>query len=500
MTDHVIPNSRGDAWLVVDEGWGRRAVEFATLGEPSNCREYLVMHQHLGVGAGDRLLDVACGAGLALELAGLRGAQCAGIDASPRLLAVAQDRNPDADLRVGDMNALPWDDGTFDVVTSFRGIWGTTPGAVDEVHRVLAPGGRIGLTVWGHIKASPGAWALAPFALAAPPKVQNQAAMVALGRPGAGEALLESAGFTDIQRIDIPFVWEFPDPETYARALASTGPAFEAIQAVGEATFIDSAISLARDRQRDGLPLRAAIAVVGYIASKPRMPFAARGPATRGAANRGFLEEPAVTPEAQLMFDEDLDGVGYVMNVSRLWAYMPATLQGLSDLMSQATTAGSLTLKQRALLVTATASTLGDSYCSLAWGKKLAAEAGAEVAAAVIRGGGEGLDGAEHALVQWARRVARNPNAIAEGDVRALRDAGFDDRQIFAITTYAALRMAFSMINDALGAHPDHQLRSSTPEQVLSAVTFGREIAAEVDPGDHPAEEQETNNRKEMTQ
>ncbi len=258
-----------DQWRGVDEGWGRQAVEFATLCEPTNCREYVAMHHHLGVGAGDRLLDVACGAGLAVELAGVRGATCAGIDASPRLLAVARDRSPDADLRIGDMQALPWDDGLFDVVTSFRGIWATTPGAVAEVHRVLAPGGRIGLTVWGHIKASPGAWALAPFALAEAPKVENQAAMVSLGRPGAGEALLQDAGFTDVERLDVPFVFEFADPEVYARAMASTGPAYEAIQAVGEAAFLQTAADLAREQVREGLPLRAPVALVGYTARKP---------------------------------------------------------------------------------------------------------------------------------------------------------------------------------------------------------------------------------------
>ena len=99
----------GEAWRGVDEGWGRRAVDFATLMEPSNCREYVSLHQHLSVGPGDRLLDIACGAGLALELAQARGAQGAGIDASPRLVAVATDRCPDADVRVGDMHALPWD-------------------------------------------------------------------------------------------------------------------------------------------------------------------------------------------------------------------------------------------------------------------------------------------------------------------------------------------------------------------------------------------------------
>jgi len=258
-----------EGWRGVDEGWGRQAVEFATLCEPTNCREYVALHHRLGVSAGDRLLDVACGAGLALELAGLRGARCAGIDASARLIAIARDRNPDADLRVGDMHALPWDDRTFDLVTSFRGIWGTTPDAVAEVYRVLVPGGRVGLTVWGHIKASPGAWALAPFALAAAPKVEHQAAMVALGRPGAGEALLEGAGFTEVERMDIHFVFEFADPEAYARALASTGPAYEAIEAVGEASFLQAAVELARERVRDGLPLRARVAVVGYLAGKP---------------------------------------------------------------------------------------------------------------------------------------------------------------------------------------------------------------------------------------
>ena len=140
-------NDTGD-WTMVDEGWGRHVVNFATLSEPANCREYVAMQHLLGLDSGDRLLDVACGAGLALELAGLRG-ESAGIDASSRLVAIARDRSPEADIRIGDMQTLPWQDATFTVVTSFRGIWGTTPGAIGEVFRVLRPGGRVGLTVWG---------------------------------------------------------------------------------------------------------------------------------------------------------------------------------------------------------------------------------------------------------------------------------------------------------------------------------------------------------------
>lgn len=269
MTTHRVTEDGTQDWRGVDEGWGRRAVDFATLSEPANCREYVAMHQHLDVNAEDRLLDIACGAGLALELAAARGAACAGLDASVRLVAVACDRNPHADVQVGDMHALPWPDQSFDVVTSFRGIWGTTPDAVSEAYRVLRPGGRIGITVWGHLKQSPGAWALTPFAMASTPKVQNQAAMVSLGRPGVAEELLARCGFVGAERHEIPFVWEFADPEAYARAIASTGPAYEAMQAVGEAAFIEFATDLAREHTREGLPLRAAIAVNGYVARTP---------------------------------------------------------------------------------------------------------------------------------------------------------------------------------------------------------------------------------------
>jgi alkylhydroperoxidase family enzyme len=274
-------------------------------------------------------------------------------------------------------------------------------------------------------------------------------------------------------------VFEFADPEVYARAIASTGPAFEAMEAVGETAFLQAAVEQARNKVRDGLPLRAPISVVGYVASKPDGQRATGGghPASRRSelSGAGFLAAPKKTPEAQHLFDDDLEHGGYVTNASRLWAYMPSTLEGLSDLMGQATSAGSLTFRQRAVLVTAAASTLGDSYCSLAWGKKLAADVGSDVAASVIRGEDEGLDPTEQVLAQWARRMATDPNAIVADDVQALREGGFDEAQIFAITTFVALRLAFSTVNDALGARPDRELGASSPQEVCSAVIFGRQ-------------------------
>ncbi|MGF1668117.1 MAG: class I SAM-dependent methyltransferase [Acidimicrobiia bacterium] len=230
-------HDRGD-WTEVDRGWGHQAVDFATLSEPSNCREYVAVHHRLGVDRRDRLLDIACGAGLAIELARARGATCWGIDASHRLVAIARDRNPDSDVRVGDMHALPWDDATFDVVTSFRGIWATTPDTLGEALRVLVPGGRIGITVWGYIKKSPGAWALAPFSMAAEPKVSNQAAMVALGRPGVGEELLDRYGFENIERTTIPYAMEFSDPKR------SNGIRTDSVTLTGDTTWHQLAVDV----------------------------------------------------------------------------------------------------------------------------------------------------------------------------------------------------------------------------------------------------------------
>ncbi len=253
---------------MVDEGWGRKAIDFSTLAEPSSCREYVFMHSRLRLGDEDRVLDVACGSGLAIELARMRGARCSGIDASPRLVAIARYRNPESDIRVGDMNALPWDDATFAVATSFRGIWGTTPGAMAEIRRVLQEGGRFAMTVWGDVKKSSGVWMFAPFRWATTEKVDHQADMVALGRPGIGDAFLRESGFEPEERFVVPVAFEYPDPETYARGIASTGPAYEAMQNIGENTFLERAAELARQHVVDGLPLRGEIQLFGYIGTK----------------------------------------------------------------------------------------------------------------------------------------------------------------------------------------------------------------------------------------
>jgi len=200
----------------------------------------------------------------------------------------------------------------------------------------------------------------------------------------------------------------------------------------------------------------------------------------------GLLGVPEATVEAQRLFDEDVTDVGYVMNVSRLWAYQPDLMTGLFELMRQTTAVHRLSLRQRGILVAACASAFGDSYCSLAWGSKLAQATDAQLAAGVLRGDDDGLTPSERAMADWARKVAGDPNRTSEADVQALRDVGYRDSEIFAITVFIALRIAFSTVNDALGTGPDAAFRSTAPEAVLDAVTFGRPIDEETSGVRHP--------------
>jgi hypothetical protein len=109
---------------------------------------------------------------------------------------------------------------------------------------------------------------LLPFTWATEQRVQHQADMVVLGRPGIGEAFLAERGFDVAERFEIPFVLEYPDPEAYARGIAAAGPAFESIQSIGEEELHSRAVELASGFVREGLPLRGVVQVFGYIGTK----------------------------------------------------------------------------------------------------------------------------------------------------------------------------------------------------------------------------------------
>ena len=188
-----------------------------------------------------------------------------------------------------------------------------------------------------------------------------------------------------------------------------------------------------------------------------------------------FLNDPPQSPQSDATYDANRESDGYVANFTRLWCWRPDLFKSFVDLRLALMGSTTLTDREQAIVVTATVSEFRDSYCSLAWGSKLAKLAGAETAGGVVAGDVPGeLSEREAALCAWCRAVVRDPMTTTPEQVADLREAGFDDREIFEATLLLSLRLAFSTVNDALGAQPDRQLADAVPAPVRDAVTFGR--------------------------
>lgn len=187
-----------------------------------------------------------------------------------------------------------------------------------------------------------------------------------------------------------------------------------------------------------------------------------------------FIAEPPASAERDAAYDEDRQSDGYVANLTRLWTWRPDVLDGFTALRQQLQDTWELDDLDRAVLVVATARARADSYCSLAWGSRLAELVGEHRAAETIRGRPEALAPRQRTLAHWAHTVVSDPNATTPDQVAALRECGLSDRAVFEATLFIALRLAFSTVNDALGAAPDHQLAQAAPAAVRDAVTYGR--------------------------
>jgi len=194
-----------------------------------------------------------------------------------------------------------------------------------------------------------------------------------------------------------------------------------------------------------------------------------------------MLDEPPATGATEARYAVDRDEDGYVWNATRLWCWRPDLYQAFDDLRSSLMEATALSERELALVVVATVSELGDSYCSYGWATRLASLTDDETAAQVLADGpAAALSDREAALVFWARQVVRDPNATTPADVDRLRVVGLGDREIFEATALIGFRLAVSTVNAALGAAPDPQLAEATPEMVRAAVVYGRPPAPTV--------------------
>jgi ubiquinone/menaquinone biosynthesis C-methylase UbiE len=223
-------------WRQAGRAWGARSLDWAYLTEPHGRAAFDLVFARTGVGEETSLLDIACGSGLALMTAALRGATVAGIDASEQLVRIACQRTPRGDIRHGDMFALPFPDATFDVVTSFNGIWAGCDQALIEARRVARPGGFVALTFWGKPRHMQMLGCFLALAKTAPPSEAGElTALAEIGRPGVVEAMLDRAGLIAVERGTVESITELPDPELAWRAIAATGPAWTSIEHSGEA-------------------------------------------------------------------------------------------------------------------------------------------------------------------------------------------------------------------------------------------------------------------------
>jgi SAM-dependent methyltransferase len=169
------------------------------------------------------VLDIGCGVGAFLRLVAERGAQPSGIDASESLIAFARVRLPDADLRVGEMEALPWEDDTFEVVTGFNSFFFADDmvAALREAGRVARPEAPVVIQVWGaHERCDLEAMKqfVRPFL---PPRPADAPPDPDFSEPGALEDLAVRAGLTPETAFDTTWTIVYPDAETLGRAAVS---------------------------------------------------------------------------------------------------------------------------------------------------------------------------------------------------------------------------------------------------------------------------------------
>jgi ubiquinone/menaquinone biosynthesis C-methylase UbiE len=140
-------------------GWDRAATEYEALWQAKLAIAQLKLLQCVSLQPGERVLDVACGTGLvafpAAQAVGPSG-RVVGIDLSDRMIDLARGRAKAQEVsNVGfarmDAENMALPSASFDVVLCALGLmYLPDPArAVSEMRRVLHPGGRLGVAVWG---------------------------------------------------------------------------------------------------------------------------------------------------------------------------------------------------------------------------------------------------------------------------------------------------------------------------------------------------------------
>jgi SAM-dependent methyltransferase len=215
--------------------WGAAAEDWATLMEPQHRALFEAVLADGRFTAGAKALDVGCGSGLFVRLIAEHGCNVTGFDAADALLSIARRRTPDARFDPGDMQAMPFPNECFDIVTGINSFqYAADPlQAIIEARRVAKPGAQIFVATWGQPKACEAATYLAALKPLLPQQPAGAAGPFALSDETALRSLVMSAGLTPLSVKDVDVIWQFEKLETALAAMLSAGPSVLAIQTSG---------------------------------------------------------------------------------------------------------------------------------------------------------------------------------------------------------------------------------------------------------------------------
>ena len=189
------------------------------------------------IGSGTRVLDCGCGAGRFARMAADRGASVAGVDAAEDLIEIAAERTPEGDFRVGDLEALPWPEDSFDVVTGFSAFQFADDKvrALTEARRVSR--GPVAVVIPSRVSESGITLVFKPLFPLFPPEAlesMKHSGMFALSEPGKLEEALAAAGLTVHEDDEIESLIVLDDTAGAVRAFVGAGPTALAIGHSGE--------------------------------------------------------------------------------------------------------------------------------------------------------------------------------------------------------------------------------------------------------------------------
>jgi SAM-dependent methyltransferase len=232
--------------------WGSRPDDWAAL-EEQQVRTYEQALARVEVGPGSRVLDIGCGSGVFLRLATDLGADVAGLDASGDLLEVALRRVPGADLRTGEMEALPWDAHSFDLVCGFNSFFFAADlvGALREAARVAKRGAPVIVQVWGPPERCDLEGVKGVARRFAPPPPRDTPPPQELWREGVLTELVSEAGLAPTETFATSWPYEFPDEQTLGRQLMAPMGLASLVGAEREPLVRKEIVEAMRPFQRD---------------------------------------------------------------------------------------------------------------------------------------------------------------------------------------------------------------------------------------------------------